>query len=263
MEHKVEFPLESAEEHKKCCRLMAKPASYMENEEPHLTPALKEHYETEAKVLCLLVNLETRFRDYYNQYQCEMQAQSILIERIWLLTQRYLILISSEQSCRFPEVYTLSTEEAIINEYEEKLEVVRASNNTLKKSLLEISQHCKEFYAAYDRLDKTQETPFILGDKFHQGIKRHKIMAVEIFNYLYALVLKLKCFMHQLDPVNLESVEEYRDLLQNEAQMEEFEEYLKVRFTYCNCLRPMKTCPIFKLKCSHKNLLNLKYVSRI
>ncbi|XP_017070051.2 LOW QUALITY PROTEIN: uncharacterized protein LOC108107153 [Drosophila eugracilis] len=255
MENKVQPLLEPKSE---ANRFLCK----MEHEEPHLTQQLKKHYELEAEVLGLLVSLEKQYGEYYDRYQCEMIAQRTLIERIWLLTQRYLILISSEQSCRYPEVYTLSTEEAIINEYEEKLEVVRASNNTLKNSLMEINQTCKKFYAAYDQLDKTQETPFIMGDSLHRSIKYHKIMAVDIFNYLYATVLKLKCYMHQLDPVNLESVEDYRELLQNESLMEEFDEYLKGHFVYCKCLKPIQTCPILKLKCSHKNLVNLKYVSR-
>lgn len=133
----------------------------------------------------------------------------------------------------------------------------------MKTSLIKVSELCKEFYAMYERLDKTQETPFLLGDKHHRCIQHHKIMAVDIFNYFYAMMLKLKCHMHQLDPMNPESVEEYRDVLQNEALMEEFEEYLTVRFVYCRCLRPEQTCPILKLKCSHQNLANLKYVSRI
>ncbi|XP_020810644.1 uncharacterized protein LOC110185967 [Drosophila serrata] len=232
-------------------------------DEPHLTPQLKKHYEAEAEILRLLLDLEIRYRDFYDLYQCEMKAQDILIERIWLLTQRYLILISSEQGCQYPEVYTRSTEEAIINEYQEKLEVVRVSNNTIKAALMKVSEHCKEFYAAYDKLDKTQETPLLLGDKHHRCIKYHKIMAVDIFNYFYAMVLKLKCYMHQLDPMSVESVEEYRLVLQKEVLMEEFEEYLKMRFVYCRCLLPTQTCPILKLKCSHQNLENLKYVSRI
>ncbi|XP_017134513.1 uncharacterized protein LOC108150727 [Drosophila elegans] len=262
MEHRVELLLQQEEEHKLARRSDHSADHKSENDEPHLTLQLKKHYETEAEVLGFLVDLETRYRQYYDLYQCEVQAQKILIERIWLLTQRYLILISSEQT-RYPEVYTLSTEEAIVNEYEEKLEVVRASNNTLKNSLLEVNQHCKKFYAAYERLDKSRETPFLMGDSHHRSIKYHKIMAVDIFNYLYALVLKLKCYMHQLDPVNLESVEDYRELLQNESVMEEFDEYLKVHFVYCKCLQPYPTCPILKLKCSHQNLVNLKYVSRI
>ncbi|KAH8329215.1 hypothetical protein KR074_006006, partial [Drosophila pseudoananassae] len=233
------------------------------NEEPHLTPQLKEHYEKEAEILRLLLNLETRFREHYKLFLCEMKAQRILIERIWLLTQRYLILISSEQGCRYPEVYTLSTEEAIVNEYEEKLEVIRASNNKIKIALMEILEECKEFYHVYDTLDKTQATPFILGDNHHRNIQHHKIMVVDIFNYFHAMVLKLKCYMHQLDPVNLESVEDYRDVLQSQAMCEEFDEYLNTRFVYCKCLLPMQTCPILKLKCSHQNLKNLKYVSRI
>ncbi|XP_017002830.2 uncharacterized protein [Drosophila takahashii] len=263
MEHRVELLMEPIADSKLMCRSDHKTDRKVEIEEPHLTQQLGKHYETEAEVLGLLLDLESRYRQYYDLYQCEMLAQKTLIERIWLLTQRYLILISSEQSCRYPEVYTLSTEEAIVNEYEEKLEVLRASNNTMKNSLLKINQHCKKFYAAYERLDKTLETPMIMGDCHHRSIKYHKMMAVDIFNYLYAVVLKLKCYMHQLDPVNLESVEDYRDLLQNESLMDEFDEYLKGNFVYCKCLLPTQTCPILKLKCSHQNLVNLKYVSRI
>ncbi|XP_016970542.1 uncharacterized protein LOC108038286 isoform X2 [Drosophila rhopaloa] len=129
MEHRVELSLEPRVEHKSG------------NDEPHLTQHLQQHYETEAEVLGLLVDLEARYRQYYNLYQCEMLAQKTLIERIWLLTQRYLILISSEQSCRYPEVYTLSTEEAIVNEYEEKLEVLRASK--FFEAILKLNKNTK------------------------------------------------------------------------------------------------------------------------
>ncbi|XP_034668306.1 uncharacterized protein LOC117901602 [Drosophila subobscura] len=237
--------------------------SLITEEEPHLTPLLQAHYETEAEVLGLLVDLETKYREYYKLYLCELEAQKILIERVWLLTQRYLILISCVIGCRYPEVYTLSTEEALVNEYEEKLEVLRASNNKMKQSVMELDTYCKKFYAAYNRLNKTLETPLIMGDQHHRSIQHHKVMAVDIFNYFHATVLKLKCYMHQLDPLNLESVEEYRELLKTEAQPEEFEEHLMERFVYCKCFHKEPTCPIEKLKCTHHNIENLKYVSRI
>jgi len=127
MEYRVELLKEPIADRKLEHRSESKTERKVETEEPHLTQHLKKHYETEVEVLGLLVDLEHRYRQFYDLYQCEILAQKTLIERIWLLTQRYLILISSEQSCRYPEVYTLSTEEAIVNEYEEKLEVVRAS----------------------------------------------------------------------------------------------------------------------------------------
>ncbi|XP_030370599.1 uncharacterized protein LOC115621175 [Scaptodrosophila lebanonensis] len=230
------------------------------DDEPHLTPQIQEHYENEVEVLRLLVDLELRYRDYYKLYLCEIETQKILIERVWVLTQRYLLVISSGTGCRFPEVYTLSAEEVIINEYEEKLQVLRASNNCLKHSILELSTHCKEFYAAYKKLDKKMETPFILGDKHHRSIQHHKIMVVDIFNYFYASILKMKAFMHQLDPISLESIEDYRTLLK---PCEEFEEYLMKRFQYCKCLHPRPTCPIEKLKCLHQRITNLTFVSRV
>lgn len=98
-----------------------------EGSEEHLTVHFKQHYEKEAEVLKLLLDLQRRFRAYYQFYQCEVQTQQIINERLWLLTQRYLILISSAPGCRYPQVYSLSAEESIINEYEEKLEVLRSS----------------------------------------------------------------------------------------------------------------------------------------
>lgn len=95
--------------------------------EKHLTEHFRRHFEKEAEVLNLLIDLEIRFREYYQFYQCEVETQKIITERLWTLTQRYLILISSAPGCRYPQVYSLSAEEAIINEYEEKLEVLRAS----------------------------------------------------------------------------------------------------------------------------------------
>jgi len=127
MEYRFELLKEPIVDRKLEHRSESKTERKVETEEPHLTQHLKKHYETEVEVLGLLVDLEHRYLQFYDLYQCEILSQKTLIERIWLLTQRYLILISSEQSRRYPEVYTLSTEEAIVNEYEEKLEVVRAS----------------------------------------------------------------------------------------------------------------------------------------
>ncbi|KAH8402548.1 hypothetical protein KR222_011742 [Zaprionus bogoriensis] len=233
-----------------------------EDDEEHLTPHLKEHYEKEAEILSLLVDLERRFREYYQFYQCEVETQKIIIERLWLLTQRYLILISSVPGCRYPEVYTLSAEETIVNEYEEKLEVVRTSNNSMKHAVLDLNTHCKKFIDIYNELDMGQETPFILGDEHHRSIGTHKTMVIDIFHYLYAAVLKMKCYMHQLDPINLESVEDYREILKRESNHEEFHNYLMDTFVYCKCLQPAPTCPIVKLKCAHPRIDNLKYVGR-
>lgn len=97
-----------------------------EDTQEHLTLHFKKHYEKETEVLNLLLDLQRRFREYYKFYQCEVETQKIINERLWLLTQRYLILISSAPG-RYPQVYSLSAEEAIINEYEEKLEVLRTS----------------------------------------------------------------------------------------------------------------------------------------
>ncbi|KAL7738768.1 hypothetical protein ACLKA6_001169 [Drosophila palustris] len=231
--------------------------------EAHLTPQLKEHYEKEAEILSLLVDMERRYGEYYQYYQCEMETQKVIIERLWLLTQRYLILISSVPGCRYPEVYTLSAEEAIINEYEEKLQVLRSANNSMKKAVLELNQQCKHFYKAYNQLDRTLETPFIMGDDHHRSIECHKIMVNDIFNYFYSAVLKIKCYMHQLDPINLESVEDYRELLKKETSNDEFHDYLINSFVYCKCLQIKPTCPIEKLKCNHERLEKLKYVSRV
>ncbi|ALC38435.1 CG31910 [Drosophila busckii] len=232
-------------------------------QEPHLTPQLQEHYEKEAEILMLLVDLEQRYQEFYKLYQCEVEGQKIIIERLWKLTQRYLILISCVPGCRYPEVYTLSAEEAIINEYEEKLETIRHSNNEMKNALMELNNHCKHFYNVYGELNKSLETPFIMGDKHHRSIRYHKIMTVDIFNYLYAAVLKMKCYMHQLDPINLDSVEDYRELLNKDSEREEFKEYLENNYIFCKCLKPAPTCPIEKLKCLHQNIQSLRYVSRV
>jgi len=133
----------------------------------------------------------------------------------------------------------------------------------MKKAVLEINQQCKQFYKTYNQLDRSMETPFIMGDDHHRSIECHKIMVTDIFNYYYSAVLKIKCYMHQLDPINLESVEDYRELLKKETSNEEFRDYLMNSFVYCKCLKPKPTCPIEKLKCKHERVANLKFVSRV
>ncbi|XP_034100726.2 uncharacterized protein LOC117565622 isoform X1 [Drosophila albomicans] len=230
--------------------------------ETYLTAQLKEHFDKEEEVLNILVNLEQAFREIYKYFQCEMQKQMILIERLWLLTQRYLILISSVPGCRYPQVYTLSAEEAIINEYEEKIEILRAATDSMQDAILNLKQDCKQFNKIYNQLNKRIGTPLIMGDEHHQSIQCHKIMITDIFNYFYSTVLKIKCYVHQLDPINLESVEDYRELLKKETEYEDFQDYLMHSFVYCKCLQSRPTCPIQKLKCYHK-IETLKHTSRI
>lgn len=132
----------------------------------------------------------------------------------------------------------------------------------MKNNILAIYLECKKFYAACDQLDRNQETPFIMGDKYHRSIYAHKRMMIDIFNYCYSAVLNLKCYLHQLDPISLESVEDYRKLLKEDSSNEEFAELVKSTFVYCKCLHPRPTCPIKKLKCSQKQIETFKYVSR-
>lgn len=132
----------------------------------------------------------------------------------------------------------------------------------MKNDILELNKYCKTFFKTYNELNMNMETPFICGDEHHRSITSHKNMVTDIFHYLYSAVLKMKCYMHQLDPISLESVEDYRELLKKETTYEEFKEYLMDTFVYCKCLHPMQNCPIIKHKCAHLRVENLKYVAR-
>lgn len=140
--------------------------------------------------------------------------------------------------------------------------VFRIHSNSMKKCILELNEYCKTFFDAYNQLNFNLETPFIIGDDHHSSITSHKNMVVDIFHYLYSAVLKMKCYMHQIDPISLESIEDYRELLKKESTYEEFHEYIMETFVYCKCLLPLQTCPIIKHKCIHERIENLNYVSR-
>ncbi|XP_004525885.1 uncharacterized protein LOC101452707 [Ceratitis capitata] len=200
---------------------------------------LQEHYQKEEETLRQLLKLEELFRDHLVLTKREMALQKELVNRLWVLSQRYVILISTTGCCKHPEVYSGPTEDILLREYSDKLNLLRTSNCRISDSLRKLRQNCIAFNALHSHLDMTLGTPFITGDTFHKPIGFFIELVDDLFKYFHALQLKLKYLSHQLDPVDLMVLEEYKVALE---PSEDFEEYLHTGLSYCKCLRPKKLC---------------------
>ncbi|XP_054730429.1 uncharacterized protein LOC129239137 [Anastrepha obliqua] len=200
---------------------------------------VRAHYQKEEETLQQLLKLEEMFRETFSLTKREMVFQKDLVNRLWVLSQRYIILISSNGCCKHPEVYSGPTENILLREYADKLRNLRSSNCRISDSLRKLRQKCLVFNSLHKCLDMTMETPFILGDTFHKPIAFFIELVDDLFKYLHALSVKFKYLSHQLDPVDLLALEEYKVALE---PSEDFEDYLLTGLSYCKCLRPKRPC---------------------
>ncbi|XP_011189203.1 uncharacterized protein LOC105216424 [Zeugodacus cucurbitae] len=197
------------------------------------------HYQKEEETLRQLLKLEELFREHLALTKREMLLQKDMVNRLWVLSQRYVILISTTGCCKHPEVYSGPTEDILLREYSDKLNLLRTSNCRISDSLRKLRQQCILFNSLHSLLDLTMETPFIIGDTFHKPIAYFVELVDDLFKYLHALSVKLKYLSHQLEPVDLLVLEEYKAALE---PSEDFDEYLLVGLSYCKCLRPKQVC---------------------
>ncbi|XP_017494638.1 PREDICTED: uncharacterized protein LOC108382777, partial [Rhagoletis zephyria] len=116
---------------------------------------------------------------------------------------------------------------------------LRSSNCCISDFLKKLRQECIVFNSLHKLLDLTMETPLILGDTFHRPLAFFIELVDDLFKYMHALSLKLKYLSHQLDPLDLLVLEEYKASLE---LSEDFEEYLLTGLSYCKFLRPKPTC---------------------
>lgn len=57
-----------------------------------LSEEKKQHHEIEEETLKQLLVLEKEFREHYTLVKSELQMQKELVARIWVLSQRYILL---------------------------------------------------------------------------------------------------------------------------------------------------------------------------
>ncbi|XP_065366210.1 uncharacterized protein LOC135959111 [Calliphora vicina] len=199
----------------------------------------KKLNQIEDETLRQLLVLEKEFREHNALMKNEMQLQNELVARIWILSQRYILLESTGPCCRYPEIYTGPAEDTLLQEFTEKLKQIRSSNCRISSSVTELRKSCLVFDNLCAQLDMKIESPLIIGDAFHKPISYFIELVSDIFKYFNAWLLKLRYSSHQFDPFKIEGIENYKKLIEIS---EDFEEYLNVGLAYCKCLRPKARC---------------------
>ncbi|EDW74647.1 uncharacterized protein Dwil_GK15800 [Drosophila willistoni] len=210
--------------------------NHLSIKESEIRPAiveLQQGQDLQSSVLRDLLRIEEDFNVYYSIWLKEMEIQREAADKLWHLTQHYLIFMQLDTNCKCPQNYAIESEEMIITKYHYNYQVIMNSNKTLGIAVAEIRPDLLEFRKTCQQLDMKAETPFIMGDTFHKPIQFFIDLVEELFSFFHAGYLKLDCVLRQMDPLELSSVETYQKLL---APCEEFEEYMKHNLSYCRCL---------------------------
>ncbi|XP_075155334.1 uncharacterized protein LOC142228722 [Haematobia irritans] len=198
-----------------------------------------EHTKMEEEVLQHLLILEKELRDHNELMKHEMILQKDMVSRLWVLSQRYILLSSTGPCCKFPDIYANPAEETILQEFCEKLKTLKTSNCRISNSINELRSSCRTFDDLCSQLDMTMQTPLILGDIYHKPLAFYIELVNDLFKYFHAWVLKLKYNSQLLDPYKFEGIGYYKTLIE---PSEDFEEYLNMGLTYCKCLKPKAVC---------------------
>ncbi|XP_023177837.1 uncharacterized protein LOC111604146 [Drosophila hydei] len=198
----------------------------------------REHDGIEFKIMNELMSLEEAYRNYFKDWHRELDLQRLASEKLWPISQD--LRDQWDSFCREPQPRNVDAEEVLITKYQLHYQIILGSNLTLSRGLATIRMNLLGLRREYNRLDQSEETPFILGDAFHKPIKFFMQLAEELFNYFYSHSLKLECYSRHLDPGDIDSLVTYQKMLQ---PREEFDDYLLHNLNYCQCLRPALQCP--------------------
>ncbi|XP_017087303.2 uncharacterized protein [Drosophila bipectinata] len=193
----------------------------------------------EKTVLRLLLTIEEHFREYFDTYKKEVELQRIAAETLWHLIQRYMIAMQVDTSCTCPQIYEIETEDAILNKYHMHYQVIDGSNKTQKWAIQALRPFVLAFRRECAKVNLNEDTPFVMGDAFHKPIKFFIELVDEIFDYFYSAYLQLDCGARLLDPLDIKTLEHYKNLL---APNEDFDEYFMHNMSFCKCLRIPPKC---------------------
>uniref|UniRef100_A0A1A9ULI8 Uncharacterized protein n=1 Tax=Glossina austeni TaxID=7395 RepID=A0A1A9ULI8_GLOAU len=189
-------------------------------------------YELEEKILNQLLLLENEFRSHYDFAKKELAQQMEWINRVLVISQRYVHLESSGRCRNHPKVQ--KAEESLLQEMAERIKGIKQSNCRVYTSVKELRKSCIIFEELCSQLDMAVESPFIIGDACHKPLAFFIELVSDLFKYLHASVLRQKYSVHLIEPSDYESVAKYKAAIE---PSEDFEEYMSVGLTYCKCFR--------------------------
>ncbi|BFG05752.1 uncharacterized protein DMAD_04417 [Drosophila madeirensis] len=194
----------------------------------------------EGRVLSILMSLEKKLRYIFDSFKKEMELQRIAASSLWELIQRYRIAMDVDVGYKCAQLYAVEPSEEIVQKYFIHYQVIIRSNKSQWWGIESMRSYVLTFRRECSKLNLEEETPFIRGDAFHKPIRFFIDLVDELFDYFFSMHLKLDCAARQLDPMDLDSLEHYQQLLQTN---EDFEEYFMYNLSYCQCLRMPPKCP--------------------
>lgn len=217
---------------------LALPRSGKSKLESIRTRIQEKHSGVELNVVNELIQLDQSYRSYFKDWLSEHSVQRMAASMLWKLTEHYAL--RAELNCCPPNPQSLDAEELIYTKYQVHYQIILSSNLAMGRGVDTIRKNLLALRREYNKLDLTEETPFILGDAFHKPIKFFMELAEDLFNYFHANYLRLDTVSRHLDPSDANTLEMYQKYLE---PCEEFDEYLLHNLGYCQCLVAQRVCP--------------------
>lgn len=204
---------------------------------------LRSSDAVEKRVIKILLVIEEKYRSYFDSYRKELELQRIAAETLHQLIQRYKITMQLDTSCTCPQIYDIESDDAIINKFYIHYQVIASSNKNQCWAIQSLRPYVLVFRRECAKLNRSEESPFILGDAFHKPIQFFIDLVEELFAYFYSGHLQLDCAARLLDPLDLYRMECYMKLLEPN---EDFAEYFLHNISFCKCMRPPPMCPPYE-----------------
>ncbi|XP_036319150.1 uncharacterized protein LOC118733726 [Rhagoletis pomonella] len=192
-------------------------------------------YRLENYVSKQLLLIEDLIHKHKNKLDNEIVFQRSLIEQMWKLSQRFLLLTQFHLCVKpFPEIVSVPVEKETQCEFQKKFNAVNISNCRLSSSLDAFRFAIKKLNLLCSQLDMTVESPFIIGDYKIQPLSYYRNLIDDAFDYFNDVLCKLKCWAQLLDIGDANALDEYKALLDPTMK---YDEFMKIGKLGCTCMR--------------------------
>ncbi|XP_034112490.1 uncharacterized protein LOC117573397 isoform X3 [Drosophila albomicans] len=176
-----------------------------------------------------LRSLETRLT------QCKEQQIKLAKQMRYQAIRRRLLFGSACGYKIYPEYLSQLAEERALCEFQKAYNEINASNSQLADEVLGIREDMAELRVRLDKLDRTLESPFLMGlETVLQTIQ-------DLYDYFLEVVRKFKTWAQLIDAGQEHSIDDYLALLRNNL---DFESFKSAGVEHCSCKRCRNKNPL-------------------
>uniref|UniRef100_A0A0K8WBJ9 Uncharacterized protein n=1 Tax=Bactrocera latifrons TaxID=174628 RepID=A0A0K8WBJ9_BACLA len=192
-------------------------------------------YRLENYVFKQLLLIEEQIRNYKNKLDKEIDFQRKMLDDMWKLSQRFLLLTQYYGCVKpYPDIVSILAEKVAQCKFQKKRKAIQYSNcrlafilDTLRTSIRKLNNVCSQ-------MDMSVQSPIILGDYKIRPLSYYRNLIDDAFEYFNKVLCNLKSWTQLLDIGDPNAIEDYRCLLDPNKK---FDEFMKTGKINCTCMR--------------------------